>query len=111
MLWLKLASTNNDPRVILRHYLLTILEGKGWDGVAIIQYYCVIPLHIGCPTVLRCDKGTENSILAACHMAMRHGHGDSLSGEKSFRYGPSTTNTVYVKTLVTFLNKFHTIAH
>ena len=49
---------------------------------------------IGCPTILRCDKGTKNSTLAACHMALRHAHSDALSGEKSFRYGPSTSNTV-----------------
>lgn len=47
----------------------------------------------GCPTLLRSDKGTENSILAACHMAMGH-HQDDLRGDKSFRYGASTTNTV-----------------
>ena len=56
---------------------------------------------IGCPAILRCDKGTENSILAACHMTMRHTHTDSVSGEKSFRYGPSTSNTVNVSFLCT----------
>ena len=46
------------------------------------------------PYILRCDKGTENSTLAVCDMALRDTHDDSLSGEKSFRYGPSTTNAV-----------------
>ena len=49
---------------------------------------------LGCPTLLRCDKGSENSLLSTCHMAMRHKHRDSFSGENSFRYGSSTTNTV-----------------
>ena len=49
--------------------------------------------------MVRCDKGTENSILAACHMTMRHHHDDELQGEKSFRYGPSTTNTVSIMNL------------
>ena len=29
LIWLKLATTNNDPRVILLHYLLAVLEHKG----------------------------------------------------------------------------------
>ena len=56
----------------------------------------MIIYNLGCPAILRCDKGTENSVLAACHMAMRHNHSDGVSGEKSFRYGPSTSNTVNV---------------
>ena len=49
---------------------------------------------IGCPTLLRCDYGTENSSLAKGHIAMRLQHDDTLSGEKSFIYGPSTANIV-----------------
>ena len=43
---------------------------------------------------MRSDHGTENTTLAACHMALRHEHNDEFSGEKSFRFGASTTNTV-----------------
>ena len=46
---------------------------------------------IGVPTLLWSDW---NSILAACHMVLRHNHDDELSGKHSFRYGSSTTNTV-----------------
>ena len=49
---------------------------------------------IGCPSIIRSDHGTENTILASTHMALRHYHNDEFSGEKSFRYGASTTNTV-----------------
>lgn len=49
---------------------------------------------LGCPTILRSDCGTENSVLAACHMALRHIHQDEFHAEKSFRFGSSTTNTV-----------------
>ena len=51
-------------------------------------------LFTGCPSIVRSDHGTENTTLAACHMALRHEHDDEFSGEKSFRFGPSTTNTV-----------------
>ena len=49
---------------------------------------------LGVPTIVRSDCGTENSSLAACHMMLRHDHTDEFSGEKSYRYGSSTTNTV-----------------
>ena len=96
VIWLKLASTNNDPSVILLHYLLAVLENKGWCqpiavacDVQLSLYYSTFYIYIiciGCPTLLRCDKGTENSTLAACHMVLRHTHDDRLSGEKRFRY-------------------------
>jgi hypothetical protein len=44
--------------------------------------------------LLRSDCGSENSVLAACHMLLRHNHGDEFAGNRSFRYGSSTTNTV-----------------
>ena len=51
---------------------------------------------LGVPTIMRSDCGTENSSLAACHMALRHQHDDEFSGLRSFRYGSSTTNTVII---------------
>ena len=38
--------------------------------------------------------GTENASLAKSQIAFRMNHGDDLSGEKSFIYGPSTANIV-----------------
>lgn len=43
---------------------------------------------------MRCDYGTENCLLATTQMALRHGHGDTWAGLKSFKYGKSTSNTV-----------------
>ncbi len=40
------------------------------------------------------DKGTENTKVAEIHIAIRKGHNDSLSGEKSVRFGSSPTNSV-----------------
>lgn len=59
-----------------------------------MQLSIFINFLLGCPSIIRSDYGTENSILATCHMALRHNHDDELSGERSFRFGSSTTNTV-----------------
>lgn len=97
IIWLHLSSTNNDPRVILQYYLLSILECNG-NKVNQLNF-TTYPMYIrtyplGCPTIIRCDCGTENTEVAACHMSMRHNHTDQFKGENSVRYGASTTNTV-----------------
>ena len=48
----------------------------------------------GVPSIVRSDHGTENTVLAASHMSLRHQHTDQFRGERSFRFGSSTTNTV-----------------
>lgn len=98
MIWLKLASTNNNPKVILLYYLSTVLSCQG-SYCAWLCYKKVLNsriLLLGVPTIMRSDCGTENSMLAACHMVLRHEHGDEFSCSKSFRYGSSTTNTVNI---------------
>ena len=60
----------------------------------------------GCPSILRSDCGTENTVLSACHMTLRHNHMDEFKGEKSFRFGSSATNTVkFVPCCFHYLNK------
>ena len=51
---------------------------------------------LGCPRVLRSDYGTENSRVATAQIAFRSNGDDDLAGDRSFRYGKSTTNTVCV---------------
>ena len=53
-------------------------------------------LQLGVPVLIRSDCGTENCKLASCHMMLRHHHDDEFRGEKSYRYGSSTTNTVSI---------------
>ena len=48
----------------------------------------------GCPTILRADRGTENSIIAFIQPFFRHGGDDAFAGQKSFMYGRSTANQV-----------------
>ena len=93
ILLLKLLSTNNNPRVTLLYYLTAVLQRTG-NAQLLCNVYFNFNNNKGCPTLLCCDKGTENSLVAACHMTLRHNHSDMFSGEKSFRYGSSTTNTV-----------------
>ena len=103
IIWLEVSTTNNDPNVILLLYLLAVLNNNG----IYMAYLKIIDNHdetfgfvvvIGCPSIVRTDRGTENTSLAASHMALRHNHLDEFRGEKSFRYGSSTTNTVkYLK--------------
>ncbi len=52
----------------------------------------IIPL--GCPKIVRCDKGTENSVISYLHPFLRRNSNDVFSGENSFRYGRSTSNQV-----------------
>ena len=58
--------------------------------------YVLDNMYIGCPSIIRSDCGTENTSLASAQMALRHEHDDAFSGDKSFRFGSSTTNTVRI---------------
>ena len=74
LLWLKVGRTNNDPAVTAKYF-----------------YDCVEELE-GCPRLLRTDCGTENGLMATMQCLLRAGGEDELVGEKSHRYGPSTSN-------------------
>ena len=60
------------------------------------MYICIyIYIYIiGCPRIVRADHGTENALVAEMQIAFRFNHTDSLAGQKSFIYGPSTANIV-----------------
>lgn len=74
IMWMKCGYTNNNPRVIAQHYI---------DTVRYVQ---------GVPSLMRVDRGTENSIIAFVQPTLRSQHSDDLSGENSFRYGRSSSN-------------------
>ena len=52
----------------------------------------------GVPRVMRVNRGTENSSISFVHPALRSMHSDSFAGERSFRYGKSSSNQVYIGT-------------
>ena len=49
---------------------------------------------IGCPKVVRCDRGTENTKVAYLQPFLRRKGRDQHAGIKSFRYGRSVSNQV-----------------
>ena len=50
----------------------------------------------GSPFVLRCDLGSENAYLAFLQPFLRRNGNDCCAGERSFRYGKSVSNQVYI---------------
>ena len=74
ILWLEVASTNSDPKVIAQYYLDYVRQ---FGGTA---------------RIIRGDRGTENVSLAAIQHFFRRSCDDDFSGAKSFMYGKSTTN-------------------
>ena len=74
ILWLKLSSSNNSPRVIANYYLC-----------------CIKELNL-IPSVVRGDRGTEKVIVCGIQRFLRRNQTDSQSKDKSFIYGHSTTN-------------------
>lgn len=74
VLWLNVGTSNKDPRFVLNHYLKTVKKLKN------------------IPTLLRSDRGTENSLIGPIHQALRYIHNDELSGLRSYLVGKSTHN-------------------
>ena len=109
LIWLKLSSTNHDPKVVARYYLESIEKAEGtsifckykfcihihmYIYIRCTYIYIYIYIYTGCPRILRADHGTENVIVAQLQIAFRMEHNDRLAGAKSFIYGPSTANIV-----------------
>ena len=56
-------------------------------------------ITVGCPTILRTDRGTENTNIAF----LRDQHDDPFAKEKSFMYGRSTSNQVCLPCILLFV--------
>ena len=100
------ASDTYQPWSCCCGSLLFISSGWVWGLVCRQSVYTHKPHYVfsmalfaGCPTILRCDYGTENVAMAVVQTAFRLNHHDSLAGAKSFMYGPSTGNIVRVMCL------------
>lgn len=74
IIWLYVASTNNNPSVIAYYYLSTVVK------LGFI------------PRVIRSDCGDENVTVEVLQQALRFDDDDKLSGLKSFIKGKSTSN-------------------
>ena len=64
-----------------------------------------IDAFVGTPTILRADRGTENSIIAFVQPTLRNQHTDVFVAEKSLR--KSSSNQVY--TAAYDANKHYTV--
>ena len=74
VLWLSVSRTNNNPAVIAGYFLQSA------------------EVNQGCPVLLRTDRGTENTVMAAIQCYFRRNGNDELAGGRAHRYGASTSN-------------------
>ena len=74
VLWLEVGSSNNNPKVVVRYYLRTLLELETM------------------PCIIRCDKGTENVHIRDLQVCFRGEHTDMFAGNASFQEGRSPSN-------------------
>ena len=74
VMWLEVASSNNDPAIVAKYYL-----------------DCLKQLKI-VPRILRADYGTENVKLSFLRPLFRYASTDSMAGLMSFMYGKRTFN-------------------
>ena len=74
ILWLEVNSTNKNPNVIASHYLTTVQELEG------------------VPRRMRCDRGTENTIIGSLQQFFRWHDVDDFGGRESFLEGKSSGN-------------------
>ena len=74
IMWLEVGPSNNNPAIICQYFL---------DCVK--QVNCT-------PQIIRSDKGTENTNIAAVQRFFRRAHQDEFGGNKSFIYGKSVSN-------------------
>ena len=75
IIWLQVASTNNDPYVICRYFADTVGEMKG------------------VPKIVRADRGTENVNIETMQTFLRSAHQDDRAlHNTTFMYGRSTAN-------------------
>ena len=69
IIWLEVSDTNNDSKLIARYYL---------DALKRIEKS---------PRILRCDAGTENSIICLLQQFFRNEGTDPFSGSRSVIVG------------------------
>lgn len=74
IVWLEVASSNNDPRIVVQYFLDYIRQLGGMARI------------------LHGDRGSENGNLVTTQHFFRRSMDDNFAGDKSFIYGKSTSN-------------------
>lgn len=98
MIWLEVATTNDDSSVIAQYYMRAVCKCDkppywfchldGWRNIRLLCY-------TGCPREVHADGGTENSKIAYLLPFLRRNDADSLAGSNSFQYSISASNQVF----------------
>ena len=78
ILWLEANSTNKNPGMIASHYLNTVQQLEG------------------VPVRMRCDKGTENSVIGVLQQYFRWQDDDEFAGSKRQKQWKSTYRSLVV---------------
>ena len=68
VLWLVVCKSNNDPKIISAYLLRTIQQNQGY------------------PTMVRTDRGTENTLAAAMQCFLRRSHDDDHASSRAHAY-------------------------
>ena len=107
VIWLEVASTNNDSAVIAGYYLSAV-EKYGAEVSLLFFFFEITSTSVGCPIIVRGDRGTENSRIAYLQPFLRkNGEG----ADNSFQYGRSASNQVCQRTTtskVTYRGSYYT---
>ena len=74
LLWLKVGSTNNDPKKVAYYFV-----------EALAKFSSI-------PRCIRADRGSENVVIAGIQRYLRRNDNDECCWKGSFLYGPSTRN-------------------
>ena len=92
-----MSTTNNRPSVVGGYFLKAVSKyGMSSTILYCNCYFLRGDLILGCPRIVRSDRGTENCKIAYLQPFLRRAGQDELSGERSFQYGKSSSNQVSV---------------
>ena len=76
IMWLRIWTTNSNPKLVGRWYVEHLLETRTISRM------------------IRLDKGTETGVMANMHEYLRRNHSDIDDPVDTILYGPSTSNQV-----------------
>jgi len=109
-MWLHVAPSNNDPYIIAGYYLecVKMIQGTVHNYLEIL---CAIMCSLGCPSVVRSDRGSENCNVGFLQPFLRRNGEDCFSGEKSFMYGKFTSNQVCISLPIIQIDSFFNSAY
>ena len=93
ILWLRVLSSNKNPRQVADLYIKCCEKYQRKNSYLYFSKpFNNSNVNTVCPTQLRSDRGTENTVLATLQMMQRHDGRDEFAGPRSYHYGRSVFN-------------------